>query len=374
MSDNLESIISAAVAAEKEAIGDTSNTNDVEPDAVDTAGQPLDHEPIAESDALIIPETETNVSDEAKAKIDENTPESLSPEAKVAKDALDAETKKKADEDKELGPAVDKRGRENRIPYSAVKRISANAEKRGEDRARATYEPQLTEKTGLVTEYEKRLTAIEHVERVMFEEPEQFVELLPAIHPAYAALLQQRAVTAPVTQPIAVPNERPRPDYEFSPGKWTYSPEGLDKLVAWNTAQTEQRILEKVQPLTDAFEGSKRMQQHAANVTARVDEASRNWKGFAENSEAILGILRSNKQLTLEGAYRVWRDKAHADELSKATADREKLRAELLAEIKAAPVSTSTAPAARKQTASPVADADPIDAAIRNAIRASKST
>lgn len=289
---------------------------------------------------------------------------------------------------KELGLKSRADGKENRIPYSRVKMITANAEKK----AAQNLLTQVAEATGLdvkalsadklkdiLLERETgfqseraEVTQMRDVEKVMAGDPDRFMQMLAQVNPAYQKFLSGGGGdTAESTTAMGVTTAtvtRPQPDLDLGNGQKTYSLEGIENLVNWSVSEgVRQAVAQfegKVKPLQErqaeedaARQASERMARQTEASNRAWKEAYEGWDGFKENASEILAVLKADvvaaqrenrKVISLDRAY-------NRVVLPKMKADREKTRAELLAEMKKAPASTSTA----AQTQAGAADTGP---------------
>jgi hypothetical protein len=264
-------------------------------------------------------------------------------------------------------------GRENRIPYSRVKKITEKAaDKAASDLAEVAlgrklnpgekaldvvkaHVAQLPELQTKVTDYETRLSSVGQFENVMANEPERFLGMLARI-PAYKEFFEfvqkasdlmdsQAAGTAqaaPGQEPVtfAAGAGMPEPDEELSDGSKVYSMEGLKTLLAWNAQQVEQKVTKQfedryktVEPAVKDWQEQRRIQAALPVVRKQIEEAKQ-WPLFAESEEAIIGVLKANPQISLEGAYR-------QIVFPKLVAERNKVRQDVIREAQTAPTSTS---------------------------------
>lgn len=251
-------------------------------------------------------------------------------------------------------------GRENRIPYSRVKKIVAKREKELE----ASFTPKLTELETKAKDYEGKLTQVTsqvaEFEKVMVNDHERFTNMLLSI-PGYKEFLEKKfAPSAPATptQPTAAEvaaidpsTEMPQPDQKLSDGTMVYSMDGLKSLMAWQQAQTERKVTtgyeaklkelsERYAPIEQQWQAQQRIQAAIPHVQAQIAEA-RKWPQFNENEDEIAKVLTADPKLTLESAYR-------QVVFPKLVSDRNTMREELLKEIKKAPTSTSVSPSGLK--------------------------
>jgi hypothetical protein len=256
-------------------------------------------------------------------------------------------------------------GRENRIPYSRVKKISEKAASdavgevaeavigrklaKGEKaldvvKAHVAKLPELETK---VTDYESRLERVGQFEDVMANQPERFLRMLAKV-PAYKDFFEfveralqsehgQSTAATPATQTAAASDGMPEPDEELSDGSKIYSIEGIKKLLAWNAAQTEARVTKQIEerykPIESEWQYNQRIQSVMPVIRKQIEEA-KTWPLFSEHEEEITKVLAEDQSISLEGAYR-------KVVFPKLTTDRNKMRDELLNEIKSAPKATA---------------------------------
>ena len=244
-------------------------------------------------------------------------------------------------------PAQSATGRENRIPYSRVKKI---IEKREKD-LEASYTPKITEYETKVKDYEGRLEKVAQFEKFLREKPQEFIEMLRGL-PQYQSVLSPQA-PAVETKPAEVPDDMPQPDSQMPDGTLVYSMEGLKALNQWNRVQARKEVMEEVQkvygPIQQEWQAQQQLQQMVPVIQGQIAEA-RKWEKFNENEADIVKALQADSRLSLEGAYR-------QVVVPKLTTDRDKLRQEMrqdiLRELKKAPASTSAPATATKPSARP---------------------
>ena len=280
------------------------------------------------------------------------TTEVPSPAAPAEKDEKDAFEKK-------FGiPGMSASGRENRIPYSRVKKISEKAASDAVAAKVKELEPQLAEFKTKVEDYEGRLAKVAEFEQVMVNAPDQFLQMLsqlPAYKPLFDAL--NAASTAqpgatPASHPLA--DDMPTPDQQLSDGTMVYSMDGLKALNAWNRDQARKETLAEVDkqfgPMAKEWNDYRVTQDRMNTVVPQVRQQiadARTWPLFNEHETEIVKALQDNQKLSLEGAYR-------QIVYPKLVADRGKMREELLREVQKAPRATAVTTPASKSTASGV--------------------
>jgi hypothetical protein len=388
------------MALDLEAVIEDSLTDAVIEPEVDA---PIEHTSIQtgdEADPATPAESEVT---EDKTVID--TPSKSEQEEAEAETAAVASPASKAKEDevedefaKQHGlPPQMPGGRENRIPYSRVKRIAANHAKTEVEKAKKAWEAEsspfksrVAELEPKVQDYEQRLIKVGQFEQVMVNDPRSHLEMLSQL-PAYKDFFDfvNQAATAARTpqqqqpaQAEAAPQAdepMPQPDFKLEDGTMVYSMDGLQKLQDWQTRQVEARVgktyeqklnerLAEVDkqyaPLKQRYEAEQYMAQVVPQIQKQI-ETARQWPLFNENEDEITKALQADNSLSLEGAYR-------QVVIPKLQANRDQMRTSLLAEIQKKPASTAvTRSAATKpntQPASPTGDlTDIITQQVKNA-------
>lgn len=268
--------------------------------------------------------------------------------------------------DKKFGlTASSSSGRENRIPYSRVKKITekaVNDAKTEWEKAQQTGFVPSTKFAELETktkDYEARLGQVAEFEKVMVKEPVRFLQMLYK-QPGYAAIFDQLAGSA-AQQPTAaqdqvpqapVPDDMPQPDQDLSDGSKVYSLEGLKTLLAWQDKRTEARttgaVLKQVEarygPIEASFNSYQKIQAVIPQVQKQIEDA-RTWPLFNESEDDIVKALQTNPNWNLERAYQsvVYPKLTSEREVlaNQAKVSKDTLRAEILKELKQAPRATS---------------------------------
>lgn len=321
----------------------------------------------------------------------------------VASPGAKAEAKLPTDDfEKKFGiPAQSASGRENRIPYTRVKKITERAVSDAKSQftkdLEASHVPvaKYKELEAKVQAYEPQLTQIKEFEKVMLNEPNRFLDMLVTI-PSYAKIFKdivdnakaqvQAQAPAQVIAPVEADDPRPNPDQELSDGTFVYSMDGLDKLNAWNRAQARKEILKEVEtrfgPLEKDYKRYQETQAQIPQVQAQIADA-RTWPQFNENEEDIIKTLQQYPKISLERAYQhvVWpKLQAEQEKLKKevetkageAKVNRESIRAEVLAELKKAPKATSVAQGASSKPSAPSAKPRTLEEIIAESVKTLK--
>lgn len=267
-------------------------------------------------------------------------------------------------------------GRENRIPYSRVKKITEKAV--GEvveavtgrklnpgERPLDVVKSHLSKFAEMETQfkdYESRLENVGRFEDVMANQPEEFLRRLStlpqyqgffqAVEQALSGQPQGQAIPQPTNQaafqqPQVVGDEMPQPDEELPDGTKVYSMEGLQNLLAWRDKQVESRVTKQIEerykPIESEWQERRRIEATLPIVRAKIEEA-KTWPLFNESEEEITAALEANPNLSLDGAYRMV-------VFPKLIAERNKMRQDVLTEVSRAPVATSIASKATKPVA-----------------------
>jgi len=321
-----------------------------------------------------VDETPEAASDSPDASVESEAPESSEPMTKeereqaeaakvapIAKEVPEDAAKEAEDEfAKKFGLSSKSiTGRENRLPYSRVKKIVQKNEQ--EVTARVTkeleskYQPQ-------IQEFEVKAKRLADYENVLENDPKTFLERLsqvPVYKPFFdwvnqlAAGQNPEAAPAQPAQPTAGDDPRPLPNKQLADGSKVYDLEGLDALMAWQARQVEKKVAgdletkfsKRYEPIEAEWKQKEALAKMAPVIEKQIAEA-RTWPLFVENEAEITKALQADQNLTLEAA---WRQVA----VPKMVSDRTKMRSEVLAELKKAPASTAvsglkTAPSAPK--------------------------
>lgn len=272
-------------------------------------------------------------------------------------------------------PSQSVTGRENRIPYSRVKKIVEKAQNDAKEALKKELEgqfsPKLTDYETKVKSYEDRLTKVAQFEQILENDPQTFLTMLSNI-PAYRPFFEQLAQLAAGSQQGSVTPQRdpttgrfvgqaqqgqsadpmPQPDQQMPDGSMVYSMDGLKSLLDWNARNVENRVTQQVQqryaPIEQQFQRFQQQQALIPQIERQIADA-RTWDRFNELEPEVIKILQSDNRISLERAYM---QAYQQNVVPKLAADRNKVRNEVLEELKKAPAATS-APAARGYKAQP---------------------
>lgn len=269
------------------------------------------------------------------ASTEQPTTESASADGTVAADGQQQTTDKPAGDpnttaDPALAADPQKGKRRGPIPFERHESILGNARAEGEKKL-----------ADLRKEYDTKLaTATAHSEamEVANADPERFLNALAQADPRYARILASvvggGSKTAATANDTDLAAKMPPPDADGG-----YTPEGLRKLLDWHAEMVEARVAKRYAPMETEHRHRERISGAVTRINQQLQEAE-TWPGYKEHEAEILQTLRSDKRLNLESAYR-------KVVIPKFQANRDTMRAELLAEINGKPKKvTGTTPAA----------------------------
>lgn len=358
------------------------NIHGEEPSGHVDAGETNESEALETLDSGEITDNSGEVESETNKTIDDTGESAAEAAAAAARKAADDAEQNFARE-YEL---VDKQGkRENRIPYNRVKKIVENAQikiakqvlgdqwkdlQAGQkiDDVLNGHLSTINQRLQAMQAYEQELERVQLVGNLIQSDPDRFLAVLPNINPRYAELLNRQPMQKNPE------DEMPGPDLDLGGGAKTYSPEGLRNLLDWQAQQTEKRVLGTVdkdlRPLREQQHASEQMQAALTRVRSQLSEARKNWKGFTDNEPAIQKYVE--RGMKLEIAYAQVMQDVYEKKLQDAQANREKVRAEVLEELKKAPRSTATAVSSRSKAADEVGEPTNLEDVIRNALKTNK--
>lgn len=258
-------------------------------------------------------------------------------------------------------------GRENRIPYSRVRKIVEKNEREFKAKlkeAEDKYTPKLSEFETKIKDYETKLKDFSTFEHTLFNNPREFFGYLSQI-PAYKEFFDYLSTleapapgqqTRPVAQQPAAGDPMPKPNRKMPDGSDIYDEAGLEQLMQWQARQVEARIAPAIEKrVTDRyasmeqeFQAQRRRAELAPIIDKQIAEA-RTWPGFTDNEQEITKALQADPNLSLDGA---WRKVA----LPKLVSDRETVaneaRQRALDEIKRRPTRTAAPTSASRPSSS----------------------
>lgn len=357
---DLESIITAAVAS---ANPDTTPEPEIETaeEIVPEVEPAIVPDPV-EGEEKVIPDP-ADTSEEAKAakeaaKVPEIDPATGKPKVE-AKPVEKTQVEKDLEE---LGLKAPKEGeRENRLPFSRVKKITENYGKKLTERHQAELTPLKTEVETLRT----TAATVKNVDRLIATDADRYITMLAGIHPEYKKFLQGGKVDndpAKVdkdgkpaeNKAVSALGPRPVADHEFADGTMGFTPAQHDKLLDWVAAKAKEEALTEARAEMDKrFKPMDDQRKNDEDYTKRVEGVKaegaliRDMYGddVVKKYEAqIVAHMKKNPTMSPRQA-------AREIIMPALQADRNKMRTELLVE-------TGERPAAAKKTPAAAAKAD----------------
>lgn len=246
----------------------------------------------------------------------------------------------------ELGLAAPKPGqRDNRIPYSRLRKIVANAKTKWSETLKGQHTTELTTREQKIQEIEAREKA---VERMAEADPEGYIGLLAKIYPdKYGRFLKPQA---PGAKADDKPQE-PQPDVKYSDGTVGYSPEQFAKLRDYDRKEAARiakddslkEFNERFGPIEKEYQAGRQTQADIQRVRGHIGQLKAQWGAdIIDNPEVqkdIIAHMDANPKATLVESTRVVA-------MKRFIADRTKMRSEILEELRGAPKAAAKTPQA----------------------------
>jgi hypothetical protein len=272
-------------------------SDDVEDDGDDT---PVDTED-ADGDADVDPVDPDTDADASDTDADEKDGEAeVEVEAEPIKPSKTEEKAQKEAEDdlaEALGlgkPPADPKKRaqwwKTRLPYSQVHKAVTERTKKITEGHAAT----LKERDDKLAGYDTRFTDVQKVEKIITENPEQYVRTLAQLFPEtygqlFAPLFRQGDTKAEELVKPEDPGPMPEPDFDLGDGRKTYSMEGMTKLREWDRKVTQQETLKSLQPHIAFLD----QQKTAAAKKQQEDQQRETIRKGQEVADAALAEIRT---------------------------------------------------------------------------------
>lgn len=245
-------------------------------------------------------------------------------------------------------------GRENRIPHSKVVKIIENGINQGKGHFGEKFKAVETERNTYKADLDEMYADVRG-------DPRAFLEKLAQHDPRYKTLLEPAApaTVEPQAAPLA---DMPAPDITLQDGSRTYSIDGLKKLLEWNTGHVKAQLMPeldaKLKPWQER-EKAEHARVEAEKAAGAVRERTQSqiaeaqtWPSFKDHEADILKALQEDSTkahaekrrptLSLEGAYR-------QVVMAKLSADRNKMREEILKETSHAAKASPAVPRAGQE-------------------------
>lgn len=282
------------------------------------------------------------------------------------------EPKPKEEEVDEYGLKAKVNGKENRIPYPKTRKIIDNQLGKGYRAiekvlgietgkiTNQTLETMVGESLKDIPNMRARIQGFDELEPIMRDDPDAFVQGLAETNPKYKKFL---VVLEPGFDPAkregasTFPAEKddpmPVPDIDLGDGRKTYSEDGWQKREEWNARkmqrQFDKTLSEKFKPLDDAHKANQTKEEYEKALDTRIKTTlhyAEKWEGFKENETEIrAGLTEFAAIPQLE--FRVMASYAKTM-MSKLKVDRQKMRDEILAEMKKNTTTSTSTPETTK--------------------------
>lgn len=250
--------------------------------------------------------------------------------------------------------------RENRIPYSRVRKILENARKKESDK----YATQFKEHTDKLTKAEERARLADQYDQMIDGDEVQFLTRLAQVRPKYARFLQQQAEKVEAVAAESADDQEPAPDYKFEDGSLGYTAEGYRRHNAWlerSAVRKAEAAIEKKYGATiksiqdrDAIAAQNQRSHQAVQLQYNNAQAAwgqmfvDDWKAADQGKSEVLKYMGEHKGTSMADACAaVFLPKVRAE----AEAAKAKARTEVMDELNKRPAAANTAPAGQSQTA-----------------------
>lgn len=306
----------------------------------------------------------------SSARADEGEAEGEESPAKAA-----ATTEEEDDLDKELATLgvqrKDGKGQEARFRYSRFKKIWGNKEKALRESLTTENQKALKERDDRIAAWQKRIQTQDGVEKLIKENPARYLELLSVADPRFKELV--RGGASPTQAAAQVAKEEgwkvPDPDAQYPDGSQGYRVETFQKtlqgLAEHVTNTTRKSVLDEMEkrygtPLQtlvqDRREGEAR-RTHEQNVQTSVSEARSIYGKVFDDDFGALGkvkadsaVMRVITEHNQRGMPIPFKDACAIALIPKMKAERDTMREELMAELKAAPAAAQRSPGSQEST------------------------
>jgi len=269
----------------------------------------------------------------------------------------------------------DARGGESRIRYTRVRKIWDNWKNRLTSELTEKHGKAVKELEARATANAERLTYMDNVEKLINTDPRRYIDLLVMAQPAFRQYLNPTLFGGGGAAPdgsgggtaAPVGDKMPGPDAQFADGSTGYSPEGLQKVLEWNTARTlkaaedmfNKRYGKPLENLTTQQRTAAERQMHETRVRNNVAQAKRIYGqaftddfgdlGSVKADSAIIKVLNENKGINFLDACAIAL-------IPRIQADRNKIREDVIRELKERPAGARrSAPEGSRASAVPSA-------------------
>lgn len=268
----------------------------------------------------------------------------------------------------ELGLSAPKPGqRDNRIPYSRIRKIVANAKTKWSEKLKGEHTTELSARDQKIKDNEERAAQFDAAEKLIETDPERYLGLLAQIYPE-----KYKGYAKAKSEDPQTPQE-PQPDIKYDDGTVGYSPDQFAKLRAYERGEAARIAREDVTkefnerfgPMEQEYKAAQQGHQQLQQVRGDIGKLREQWGAdHIDNldvQKAIIAHMDANPKDTLVAATRTVM-------LARIQANRTTMRAEILKEMKGAKTAAAKAPAAPDKSDAANAS-ESIDDIIVNAMR-----
>ena len=310
------------------------------------------------------PEEEPPATEEPPASTEE--PPATDPKTKDKPAA-----KPESDEDKALTKLLEEHGikapaagqRENKIPYGRTRKIVGNAIKRAKEASAV----EIKKHTDQIAAWTPELTNYRRVDELIAKDFPRYMGLLASLHPdAHKKYVEGLVPAAAAVKPASVPDEKddpkPEPDVRYEDKSVGYSPEQHDKLLAWAGRKGAREALKTAEsrfaPLEQRLTADQKREAATQQLTERRQAINEEIKTLRthfgdlftadeklaeEGKSEIIAYQKANRCNLTHAALAVL--------LPKMSADRARMRTELMKELGQRKAAAKAAPVATKRPA-----------------------
>lgn len=135
--------------------------------------------------------------------------------------------------------------------------------------------------------------------------PAEFFRRFQAAAREYPELIREiETVFKPQEQEQPKEDVMPPPDKLLDSGDLVYSDKQLLKLLDWKERQIDKKYEQRFGPVAEAHQASTAFQRELERQRPILEDARKNWEGFAENEKEIAKLIASDARVTIDSAYR----------------------------------------------------------------------
>lgn len=249
----------------------------------------------------------------------------------------------------ELGLSAPKPGqRDNRIPYSRTVKIIKNAKTKWSEKLKAEHTTELSARDQQIKDFNDLKATYDRAEQAIQSNGDGYIEFLARTYPAqYGKYVKGAAAPAAGAEKP----QKPGPDLKYDDGTVGYSPEQWDRREEFTRQEAVRQAREEVTkefnerfgPIERQYKDAQKNHEDVQRVRGDIGKLREQWGAdlidHPEVQKAIIAHMDANPKATLVAATR-------AVAMARISADRTKMRTELIAELKGAPKAAAKGPVA----------------------------